>query len=451
MKRLTVSTCLLILLLAGVAPHSFAATKAGGACPKVGSTSIVGSKKFTCIKSGKKLVWNKGTQVAKPIQSQSAQTPEPEKQAPLPTYSALDSFASIETCKLVNENAARSGESLAFPRPSFSIPTVGTHKTLVFFVDFPDVPFQEKQISEWKQNQIPAFQKYLASMSYGKLEYKVDVHESVFHITKSSLSYNLDTAHDAPRKPNADMGGLVRDSIAVADPVIDFSQYEFFNIVMPSTTNIGTEGTTGMDPNQLLDGKSFSRLTIGPIREYVDNPQKKVWFLHEVGHTMGLLHAFNPQNGMPVWGVMSNGTSSEPEFVAWERFILGWIQDSQNRCIDSTKPQKYVLSIAPLSSKSDANKMVTVKLNDHKVIVAEYRTMNPLSRINKAQEGVFIYSVDTNARPNAGAMAALVPGSAKNPLPYGTLQKDEQVSSANVTIKVLGNYADRSDLEIEIK
>jgi hypothetical protein len=36
------------------------AVKAGGACSKAGITSVVSSKTYTCIKSGKKLVWNKG-------------------------------------------------------------------------------------------------------------------------------------------------------------------------------------------------------------------------------------------------------------------------------------------------------------------------------------------------------------------------------------------------------
>jgi hypothetical protein len=37
-----------------------AAVKAGYSCKPEGTTSVVGSKTFTCIKSGKKLVWNKG-------------------------------------------------------------------------------------------------------------------------------------------------------------------------------------------------------------------------------------------------------------------------------------------------------------------------------------------------------------------------------------------------------
>jgi hypothetical protein len=45
-----------------------AAAKAGGACNKAGITSVVSSKTYTCIKSGKKLIWDKGvTKSAKAI------------------------------------------------------------------------------------------------------------------------------------------------------------------------------------------------------------------------------------------------------------------------------------------------------------------------------------------------------------------------------------------------
>jgi len=45
---------------------SAASPSAGAACPKVGLTSSTATKKFTCIKSGKKLVWDKGVAIVKP-------------------------------------------------------------------------------------------------------------------------------------------------------------------------------------------------------------------------------------------------------------------------------------------------------------------------------------------------------------------------------------------------
>lgn len=47
--------------------------KAGAKCAKVASTQIANGKKFTCIKSGSKLIWNKGVAVATP--SSTSPTP----------------------------------------------------------------------------------------------------------------------------------------------------------------------------------------------------------------------------------------------------------------------------------------------------------------------------------------------------------------------------------------
>ena len=62
-----------------------AATKAGGACKKVGIKSVVGNKTFTCIKSGNKLVWNKGvgTKGASPTAPASLSCPTPLLQTPV--------------------------------------------------------------------------------------------------------------------------------------------------------------------------------------------------------------------------------------------------------------------------------------------------------------------------------------------------------------------------------
>ena len=46
-----------------------AAVKAGATCKTAGSTSVTAGKTYTCIKSGKKLIWNKGlaTKIGTPI------------------------------------------------------------------------------------------------------------------------------------------------------------------------------------------------------------------------------------------------------------------------------------------------------------------------------------------------------------------------------------------------
>ena len=95
---IALSPILLLGLLSGVA--SAAAPKAGATCTKAGLTATSSGMKFTCIKSGNKLVWDKGVLVvakstptaapnpapstaSTPVPSSSTQTP-----APTPTASS---------------------------------------------------------------------------------------------------------------------------------------------------------------------------------------------------------------------------------------------------------------------------------------------------------------------------------------------------------------------------
>jgi hypothetical protein len=62
-RQITFLSILSLFLSLPLTPVN-AAVKAGGTCSKAGITSVAASKTYTCIKSGKKLVWNKGVVVA---------------------------------------------------------------------------------------------------------------------------------------------------------------------------------------------------------------------------------------------------------------------------------------------------------------------------------------------------------------------------------------------------
>lgn len=71
-----------VLVVALLSPfNAVAAVKAGDKCAKLNSTATNAGKKYTCIKSGSKLIWNNGVKVtapAKPAAAASpAATPEP--------------------------------------------------------------------------------------------------------------------------------------------------------------------------------------------------------------------------------------------------------------------------------------------------------------------------------------------------------------------------------------
>ena len=83
-KHLRLVALLIPMVL--VASNSYAAVKAGSACSKAGSKSVSVGKSYTCIKSGKKLVWDKGVlvPVAKPAPSASASATPVASASPTP-------------------------------------------------------------------------------------------------------------------------------------------------------------------------------------------------------------------------------------------------------------------------------------------------------------------------------------------------------------------------------
>lgn len=85
--------------------NAIAAVKAGDICKKSGSTATANGKKFTCVKSGKKLVWNKGVASAKPVPAvtpTSSSTPSPTQTQSQITSASLPDSWSLE--KAADEN-----------------------------------------------------------------------------------------------------------------------------------------------------------------------------------------------------------------------------------------------------------------------------------------------------------------------------------------------------------
>ena len=97
-KHLRLVALLIPMVL--VASNSYAAVKAGSACSKVGSKSVSGGKSYTCIKSGKKLVWDKGVTIAKPSAAKPSPAPSLSAEpSPAPSKSAAPEVVKVDYSK----------------------------------------------------------------------------------------------------------------------------------------------------------------------------------------------------------------------------------------------------------------------------------------------------------------------------------------------------------------
>jgi len=104
-------TLISTLFLALLTSNSYSATKiTPGASCKVLNQKVTFQKKiFTCIKSGKKLIWNKGVQL-----KMQSPTPKPTSPTPSPTPTpTTDSTPTQTPSKSATPTAANSGYTLA--------------------------------------------------------------------------------------------------------------------------------------------------------------------------------------------------------------------------------------------------------------------------------------------------------------------------------------------------
>jgi hypothetical protein len=82
-------------------PQATAAVKAGAKCAKVNATSIVGENQYTCVKSGKKLVWDNGVALPKFVPWSN---PINQSQELLAFRSNVDTWFKAQTLKNVDIN-----------------------------------------------------------------------------------------------------------------------------------------------------------------------------------------------------------------------------------------------------------------------------------------------------------------------------------------------------------
>jgi hypothetical protein len=113
-----------VTAVSGQCANAATSPKAGANCGKAGKTATYKGKKFTCVKSGKKLVWNKGISVPKPATSP---TPFATKSAsPSPSLTPLPSVSpSTAVTASPSASSTPSASTTTNPSPSLTpLPSV---------------------------------------------------------------------------------------------------------------------------------------------------------------------------------------------------------------------------------------------------------------------------------------------------------------------------------------
>jgi M6 family metalloprotease-like protein len=132
---------------------------------------------------------------------------------------------------------------------------------------------------------------------------------------------------------------------------------------------------------------------------------------HELGHNFGLTDIRNTLNvaaqdssDLGVYDLMNSMLA--PELLAWNRFIIGILDDNQVRCV-TTGSSTHL--IKPVEMNSKEAKLIVIPTGTYKAIAIESRRAIGFdATLGSLSEGVIVYQIDTTIPYNLSPMK-LVP------------------------------------------
>jgi hypothetical protein len=105
------------------------------------------------------------------------------------------------------------------------------------------------------------------------------------------------------------------------------------------------------------------------------------------------------------WDIMGLISGTSPDFFAWHKWKLSWLDDTQVSCIATPSVSRHIL--APLGTHG-GTKLLAVKLNDTAVLAVELRTRQGLDG-DACSEGLLFYIVNVARGSGYGPIHVLDP------------------------------------------
>jgi len=404
-----------------VAPNSYAAVKAGSACSKAGIKSVSAGKTYTCVKSGKKLVWNKGVliPVAKPAPSvpnapvvvqvkegdscekMGLQSKDPQGLLECRKFAGnvlkfiriSNDFSpvsnpkspdSLVTCQLsdMRTNFPNGTQAIAYPPTPFSNfkNSTGTFKVVVVGIDYSDVPGKGSPSEIWKDDLVKASQ-WLKWYTNDKVKLDIVTYPSWIRVPKTSEKY--DASNNDARDPGAmQSGGLTvqqinDDYVHAIEKVADLSNTTSIWVYLP--TNI-TKIDGGYQPQSVLVksdkyGLITSQLVAVGADTYLSKRVRWGYFIHEMFHGWGM-QGHSPKyiptdQKLNHLGEGSTASGWTNALLPWDSLVWGVAKPSDVYCIDKSHLTSIDLKLVPLEREQSGIKSSMVKINDHQVLVVE--------------------------------------------------------------------------------
>ncbi|WP_226962632.1 MULTISPECIES: M6 family metalloprotease domain-containing protein [unclassified Streptomyces] len=290
----------------------------------------------------------------------------------------------------------------AYPKPERRLDAV------MIFLSFPDSrPLTGT--GEIAASYFPDTSRFFEQSSYGRFTLRAHPRKGWLRMPRASTAYAIQRDWAPDRR-----AAYLRDALAVADPVVDFSRYDIVYLVAdPDAPGVDSDATKVVNLRTPLraDGAAIRRV----VTLFEGNPPDRNVLAHETGHVFDLPDLYHrPVDGkgdwdtyVGDWDVMGSQFALAPEFLGWHKWKLGWLGERQVRCVRGPE----VFSLEPLAARpargtTPGTRLAVVRTGQHSALAVEARGAVGNDR-GACTEGVLVYRVRGEAASGAGPVEVI--------------------------------------------
>lgn len=336
--------------------------------------------------------------------------------------------------------------ALGFPKIDGLAPSIGKINMTVLFADFGDVPAKTSTDSIFSIIN-PIAPEFFKEISYGRMELNLQPHFEWLRLSKPSEYYGT-----AIYKGQSHLD-FIQEAVDLADEQVDFSETHIVLVINNPLAKAIQQGPTFKSTDHEYHIKADeASISAGITSGYDLNYWGGIWLSHETGHTFGLpdLYHFGSDSlnrYVGTFGLMGTCDAKAPGYFAYERWILGWIDDTQIYCLESGEA---IIEIDAIEI-AGGTKAVVVPIDSTKALIVESRRKIGFD-INIPKEGALVYVVNTALRGGSGPIQ-LKPGmkSEYEFLQDAPMKKRETYTFEGITVEILESNKQSDKVKVTVK
>jgi M6 family metalloprotease-like protein len=292
----------------------------------------------------------------------------------------------------------------AYPRP------VRELNAVMVFLSFPDAsPLATPE--ELTADYFPATSRFFERASYGRFQLREHPRGEWIEMPRESTEYGIERDWDADKRSM-----YLKDALSVADPLVDFSQYDIVYFVAdPDAPGVDSDATKVVNFDQPLraDGTDLRRI----VTVFEQHPPDRNVLAHETGHVFDLPDLYHrPRDGkgdwdthVGDWDVMGSQFGLAPDLFGWHKWKLGWLDPHQVTCVQGSDAGP--LTLDPLAAptvrgQAGGTRLAVVRTGRDSAIAIEARGSAGNDR-DTCTEGVLVYRVRNETESGGGPVEVL--------------------------------------------